>query len=94
MATSKSRNTNGTSVRGSRGAGTKRPVGRGKHIRVEATRRERIDPDMIALCYWLIAQRIVQAADDEADGEETTAAPPTGDATSADTGNRGNRSPS
>ena len=38
---------------------------RGKRIRIEPTRRQRVDPDMIALCYWLIAQRIVQEADDD-----------------------------
>jgi len=36
-----------------------------KRIRVEATRRERVDPDMIALCYWLLAQRIVEDATDD-----------------------------
>jgi len=42
----------------------KRPAtSRGTRIRVQPTRRERVDPDMIALCYWLIAQRIVQEAD-------------------------------
>jgi len=41
------------------------PAGR-KRIRVEPTRRERIDPQMIALCYWLLAQRIVQEADEAA----------------------------
>ena len=38
----------------------------GKRIRVEPTRRERVDPQMIALCYWLLAQRIVQEADEAA----------------------------
>jgi len=38
---------------------------RGKRIRVDAARRERVDPDMIALCYWLLAQRIVQDAGDD-----------------------------
>ena len=49
------------------------PAGR-KRIRVEPTRRERIDPQMIALCYWLLAQRIVQEADeaDEAKQSDNT----------------------
>jgi hypothetical protein len=50
----------GRRSRGSRKA--KQAAGRGKRIRVEPVRRERIDPDMIALCYWLIAQRIVEEA--------------------------------
>lgn len=41
------------------------PAG-GKRIRVEPARRERVDPQMIALCYWLLAQRIVQEADEAA----------------------------
>lgn len=41
------------------GAGSQR-------IRVEPARRERVDPQMIALCYWLLAQRIVQEADEAA----------------------------
>lgn len=41
-----------------------RSSARGKRIRVDPTRRQRVDPDMIALCYWLIAQRIVQEAAD------------------------------
>lgn len=41
----------------------RRTPARGKRIRVEPTRRERVDPQMIALCYWLLAQRIVQEAD-------------------------------
>lgn len=49
---------------GKRGSQRKRPpASRDKSIRVEPTRRERVDPDMIALCYWLIAQHIVQEAD-------------------------------
>ena len=40
---------------------------RGKRIRVEPKRRQRVDPDMIALCYWLLAQRIVQEAADHSD---------------------------
>ena len=56
---------------GKRGARPPRQSGAGgKRIRVEATRRERVDPDMIALCYWLLAQRIVQdAADDRSAAE-------------------------
>jgi len=51
---------------GKRGARPGRQAGpRGKRIRVEATRRERVDPDMIALCYWLLAQRIVEDATDD-----------------------------
>ena len=45
---------------------TRRTPARGKRIRVEPTRRERVDPQMIALCYWLLAQRIVQEADEAA----------------------------
>ncbi len=41
---------------------------RGKRIRIEPKRRQRVDPDMIALCYWLLAQRIVQEAADHNDG--------------------------
>jgi hypothetical protein len=44
----------------------RRTPARGKRIRVEPTRRERVDPQMIALCYWLLAQRIVQEADEAA----------------------------
>ena len=40
---------------------------RGKRIRIEPKRRQRVDPDMIALCYWLLAQRIVQEAADDSD---------------------------
>jgi hypothetical protein len=40
---------------------------RGKQVRVEPSRRRRVDPDMIALCYWLIAQRIVEEAADDSD---------------------------
>jgi len=62
---------------GRRGAQPKRHgAAGGRRIRVEATRRERVDPDMIALCYWLIAQRIVQEA-----GEESVAAEHRGAAT-------------
>jgi hypothetical protein len=39
----------------------------GKRIRIEPKRRQRVDPDMIALCYWLLAQRIVQEAADHSD---------------------------
>lgn len=39
----------------------------GKRIRIEPKRRERVDADMIALCYWLLAQRIVQEAADDSD---------------------------
>jgi len=42
----------------------RRTPARGKRIRVEPTRRERVDPQMIALCYWLLAQRIVQEVDE------------------------------
>jgi len=52
---------------GKRGARPGRQAGAGrKRIRVEPTRRERVDPQMIALCYWLLAQRIVQEADQAA----------------------------
>ena len=40
---------------------------RGKRSRIEPKRRQRVDPDMIALCYWLLAQRIVQEAADDSD---------------------------
>jgi hypothetical protein len=46
---------------------------RGKRIRIEPKRRQRVDPDMIALCYWLLAQRIVQEADGSAATGETDA---------------------
>ena len=60
---SKPNNANGVNSRQSRGSRkAKQAAGRGKRIRVEPVRRERIDPDMIALCYWLIAQRIVEEA--------------------------------
>jgi len=58
---------NKPSSNGKRGTEPKREGARGKRIRVEPTRRKRVDPDMIALCYWLIAQRIVQEAGDESD---------------------------
>jgi hypothetical protein len=54
------------------------PIGRGRRIRVEATRRKTVDPEMIALCYWLIAQRIVAAAVDSAEGVSAPAAPDPG----------------
>jgi hypothetical protein len=60
-----SKPTNVPGVDGRRSPGSrkaKQAAGRGKRIRVEPVRRERIDPDMIALCYWLIAQRIVEEA--------------------------------
>jgi len=67
---------NSKSRRNSEGAAEpKRQGARGKRIRVEATRRERVDPDMIALCYWLIAQRIVQEAGDESGAVEHPEAP-------------------
>lgn len=50
-----------------RGTQPKRQGVRDKRIRVEPTRRKRVDPDMIALCYWLIAQRIVEEAGDASD---------------------------
>lgn len=54
------------SNKGQGGAKPKRPASsRGKRIRVEPKRRQRVDPDMIALCYWLLAQRIVQEAADD-----------------------------
>ncbi len=57
---------NGPDNNGKRGARPPRQASaRGKRIRVEAARRERVDPDMIALCYWLLAQRIVQEVGDE-----------------------------
>lgn len=66
---------NKASSNGKRGSQRKRPrASRSTRIRVEPTRRERVDPDMIALCYWLIAQRIVQEADsapDDADQPDT-----------------------
>jgi hypothetical protein len=52
----------GKRPRRTRTAKVKQPAGRGTRIRLEPARREQIDPDMIALCYWLIAQRIVQEA--------------------------------
>ncbi len=48
---------------------------RAKRIRVEPTRRERVDPQMIALCYWLLAQRIVQEADEAAAAEQPDSTP-------------------
>ena len=60
---SKPNNVNNVDGRRSRGSRKpKQAAGRGKRIRVEPVRRESIDPDMIALCYWLIAQRIVEEA--------------------------------
>lgn len=40
---------------------------RGRRVRVEPTRRQPVDADLIALCYWLLAQRIVEQADDPTD---------------------------
>lgn len=70
---------------------------RGKRIRIEPKRRRRVDPDMIALCYWLLAQRIVQEAAD--DSEATAQADGTTDddsdtATATATDNRPTRSTS
>lgn len=53
--------------------GAKQSSVSGTRIRVEPTRRKRVDPDMIALCYWLIAQRIVEQADD--DGAQAGSSP-------------------
>ena len=56
------------SSHGKRRARTNDPAtSRGKRIRIEPKRRQRVDPDMIALCYWLLAQRIVQEAADNGD---------------------------
>ena len=57
----------------------RRAPARGKRIRVEPTRRERVDPQMIALCYWLLAQRIVQEADEAAATKHQDAAEPDDD---------------
>jgi len=83
----------GNGKSGANGSRRAKPVrrtpARGKRIRVEPTRRERVDPQMIALCYWLLAQRIVQEADEAAAPrrrESTTpdgAAEPDGAATGA-----------
>ena len=54
-------------------------VSRGKRIRVEPKRRQRVDPDMIALCYWLLAQRIVQEAADNGDAGGQAPAPAASD---------------
>lgn len=59
MAQKRSDNNNKRAARAPRRSGAG-----GKRIRVEPTRRERVDPQMIALCYWLLAQRIVQEADE------------------------------
>ena len=68
MTNNKPGSSNGKS--GANGCRRAKPVrrtpARGKRIRVEPTRRERVDPQMIALCYWLLAQRIVQEADEAA----------------------------
>lgn len=66
---------NKPSSNGKRGSQPKRQGARNKRIRVEPTRRKRVDPDMIALCYWLIAQRIVEEAGDEGDAVEHPEAP-------------------
>ena len=50
----------------------------GKRIRIEPKRRQRVDPDMIALCYWLLAQRIVQEAADNSDAAQADASTDTG----------------
>jgi hypothetical protein len=72
---SKPHNVDGVEGRRSRGSRKpKQAAGRGKRIRVEPVRRERIDPDMIALCYWLIAQRIVEEAGAGADAAALTKA--------------------
>ncbi len=69
MTNNKPGSSNGKSgANGSRQAAksARRTPARGKRIRVEPTRRKRVDPQMIALCYWLLAQRIVQEADEAA----------------------------
>lgn len=63
MNNTRPESSNGTS--GAKGRRRAKPA-RGKRIRVEPTRRDRVDPQMIALCYWLLAQRIVQEADEAA----------------------------
>ena len=65
---------------------------RGKRIRIEPKRRQRVDPDMIALCYWLLAQRIVEEADASAATGETDASNDDGTDSPAD--NRATRSAS
>ena len=66
---------------------------RGKHIRAEPTRRKRIDPDMIALCYWLLAQRIVQEAGDDRHVADHPGTPAAGrDDPASDAGTKGARS--
>jgi len=82
MSNTKPEGSNGKSGANGRRRGAK-PVRRtpagGKRIRVEPTRRERVDPQMIALCYWLLAQRIVQEADEAAATKHQDAAEPDDD---------------
>ena len=81
MSNTKPERSNGKSGANGRRRGAK-PVRRtpaGKRIRVEPTRRERVDPQMIALCYWLLARRIVQEADEAAATKHQDAAEPDDD---------------
>lgn len=44
-------------------------AGSGRRARLRPERREQIDASVIGLCYWLIAQRIVQEAEKNGDLE-------------------------
>lgn len=39
----------------------------GRNVRLRPERREQVDHSTIALCYWLLAQRIVKEAEDNGD---------------------------
>lgn len=39
----------------------------GRNIRLRPERREQVDHATIALCYWLLAQKIVKEAEDNGD---------------------------
>jgi hypothetical protein len=48
--------------------GQRKPL-EGNHIRVRAKRLDQVDPDKLALAYWLLAMRLVEDRTDPADSD-------------------------
>ena len=58
--------------------GQRKPM-EGNHIRVRAKRLDQVDPDKLALAYWLLAMRLVE---DRTDPSDNDTAEPSGPAES------------
>jgi hypothetical protein len=63
--------------RAARNARAPRKPLEGNHIRVRAKRLDQVDPDKLALAYWLLAMRLVEDKTDDAGGDSSEQA--TGD---------------